>query len=203
MPALEVTEAPAAAAPPASRPFMPTRGETEDWCTPPEIVDVVRRIFEDRIDLDPCANPWSTVGAEREIWLPSWVEGREVPARVVVSDGLREPWQGNVYVNPPYGRALDDFMHRGRRAGLVQEWGEANILMLVASKTSRKCWQATVPLARAVCFIDGRLEFVLKDGTKSGAWFSSALVLWTRDVELVHRFSWYLDGKLGHVMSPR
>lgn len=203
---IEVTAAPSAElepAPPAPKPFMPTRGATEDWCTPQELVDIVRRVFDGRIDLDPASNPWSKVGAEREVWLESWAEGREVPVRVAVGDGLREPWSGNVFVNPPYGKTLDDFMQRARRAGLTHEWGPASVIMLVKCATSRRCWQRTVPFAKAVCFIDGRVEFVLQDGTKSGAWFSSALVLWTRDVELAHRFSWYLDGKLGHVMSPR
>lgn len=191
------------ATPAPVRGYMPNKANSEDWCTPSENVDVVRRIFDGRIDLDPASNPWSVVGAEHEVWLPSWAEGREVPARVVLADGLVYPWTGNVFTNPPYGRALDDFMHRARRAGLLHEWGEASVIMLAPCKTSRRCWQRTVPSARAVCFLDGRLEYVLPDGVKTSATFSSALVLWTRDVELVHRFAWFLDGKLGHVMFTR
>jgi hypothetical protein len=205
VPALEVTEATsaeAAPAPPPARPYMPTKAATEDWCTPPEIVEVVSRIFGGRIDLDPASNPWSVVGAEREVWLPKWAEGAPaVPGRVHVGDGIRTEWSGNVFTNPPYGKGLDDFMDRSARCARGDEAG--HVIMLGPSKTSRACWQRAVPKAPAVCFIDGRVEYLLPNGERTNAPFHSALILWTKDRELVHRFSWYLDGKLGHVMSPR
>ncbi|WP_242394834.1 phage N-6-adenine-methyltransferase [Anaeromyxobacter oryzisoli] len=193
---IEIAEAPAPA-----RPYMPTKAATEDWCSPPEIVDVVRSIFGGRIDLDPASNPHSIVAAEREIWLPSWAEGREVPARVKVGDGIAMTWSGNVFTNPPYGYALDAFMDRSVRAAKSDE--SANVIMLAPCKTSRKCWQRTVPKARAVCFLDGRVTFLLPGGGRASATFSSALVLWTRDRELLHRFAWYLDDKHGHVVFTR
>jgi hypothetical protein len=192
-----------APAPEAARPYMPTKAETEDWCTPPEIVEVVARIFGDRIDLDPATNPYSIVQAKREVWLPRWAEGREVPPHVTVGDGLKVPWVGNVYTNPPYGRGLDDFMHQARRAGLHHTDGEASVIMLAPSKTSRQCWQQTVPSARSVCFIHGRVTHIVPGKKPTNATFSSALILWTRDAELVHRFAYYLDGKHGHVMFTR
>jgi hypothetical protein len=209
MPDTDLAPAPAPELAPA-RAYMP-KASCEDWTTPQEIADVVRRIFDGRIDLDPASNPHSIVGAEREVWLPKWADqelaaggpNAVLSSRIVVGDGLKIPWVGNVYTNPPYGRGLDDFMHQARRAGLHHTDGEASVIMLAPSKTSRQCWQQTVPSARAVCFIYGRLEYSLPDGTKTNAPFSSALILWTRDAELVHRFAYYLDDKHGHVMFTR
>jgi hypothetical protein len=185
---------------------MPVRAATEDWCTPPELVEVVTSIFGGRIDLDPCSNPWSRTAAALEVMPRLWDSGTHdwAPGRrdtVVFGDGIRTAWTGAVYVNPPYGRELDAFMDRSVRAAKGEE--RASVIMLAPAKTSRRCWQRTVPRASAVCFLDGRVDFELEGGAKSGVWFSSALVLWTRDRELVHRFAWYLDHKHGHVMFGR
>jgi hypothetical protein len=207
---IEVTAAPAAEDVQPARPYMPTKAATEDWCTPPEYVDVVKRIFGGTIDLDPASNPWSVVHPTTEIMLPKWAEvvngapelvHRAGRGAIIFADGIRTPWGGDVFVNPVYGEGLDDFMDRAVRAAKGDE--AANVVMLAPSKTSRRCWQRTVPKAQAVCFLEGRVSYLLPEGERAGATFSSALILWTRDRELVHRFSWYLDGKLGHVMSPR
>lgn len=188
------------------RPYMPTKAATEDWCTPPELVEAVRHVLEE-ITLDPASNPHSHVGARLEVWEPKWTAPELEAAlleerQVVVGDGLQDvPWSGHVYVNPPYGKALDGFMDRARRAALGEEAG--TVLMLAPAKTSRRCWQRTVPDAAAVCFLEGRVRYVLPGGRRESATFSSALVLWTRDRELVHRFAWYLDRKVGHVVFPR
>jgi hypothetical protein len=194
--AIEIAAAPAEPA----RPYMPTKAGTEDWCTPRALVDVIRRIFEGRIDLDPASNPWSVVDAEREVWLPRWAEGRVIPPRVEVDDGLKVEWRGNVYVNPPYSaELLGRFMARAVDAA---HYG-ANVIMLAPAKTSLVAWQAHVPKAPAICFVGGRVTYLVPDKEPMSATFSSALVLWTRDRELVHRFAWYLDTKHGHVVFTK
>lgn len=203
-----VDESPATPAPP--KPYMPVKAETEDWCTPPEIVDVVRRTFGGAIDLDPATNPHSVVRAATEIMLPKWsanvdadrdLAEREARGELLFADGIRVPWKGSVFTNPPYGYDLDAFMDRSVRASKSDE--DASVIMLAPCKTSRKCWQRTVPHAKAVCFIEGRVQYLLPGGARAGATFSSALILWTRDRELVHRFAWYLDRKVGHVVFTR
>jgi hypothetical protein len=187
-------------------PYMPTKAGSEDWGTPRELVDVVARIFDGTIDLDPCGNPHSVVGAREQIWLPRWVAARracggEVPANVVECDGLVHPWRGNVYVNPPYSAApLGAFMERSAANAAARD---GDVIMLAPSKTSLKAWHRSVPRSAAVCFLDGRVSFLLPGGGEESATFSSALILWTEDRELAHRFAWYLDGKHGHVMWSR
>ena len=77
--------------------------ENKDWGTPANYVEAVREFFGDGIDLDPCSNQWSIVGARVEYRLPR-------------NNGLRDSWNfKRIYVNPPYG--LD------RRSGTgIKSW---------------------------------------------------------------------------------
>lgn len=197
-------------------PYMPVKADTEDWNTPPELLEVVREVLGD-IDLDPCGNPWSRVGAKRQVWLPSWlepvepvaadeargikaVEGRpafEATPDVIVGDGSLVPWSGTVFFNPPYnGKGLSLFM--GCAAGALQR--DVPSIGLLPIKSEQPSWQSYVPHAAAVCFIKGRVKFLLPGGARNGATFPSCLVLWARSRELRHRFALRCDGRVGQVM---
>lgn len=202
-------------------PYMPTKAGTEDWCTPAEVLEPVRRVFGGHIDLDPCSNPHSIVCARRSVMLPKWREAYERKAvgevltqrvlasigeaeEVIFADGLEVAWRGSTYVNPPYSaKPLGAFM---AKASLEARRGVPTI-MLTPSKTDLRAWQAHVPSAAAICFIKGRLDFIVPGGTGSAcgtsAPMATALVLWTTSRELVHRFALELDGKLGHVVFTR
>ena len=52
---------------------------SQSWCTPPKYVDVIKRFWGGRIDLDPCSNPFSIVHADTEFMLPE-------------KDGLEQEW---------------------------------------------------------------------------------------------------------------
>lgn len=69
--------------------------ESEEWYTPPDVLGRVRLLGE--IDLDPCSNGGSPI----------------VPARrhfTKEDDGLVREWAGFVYMNPPYGRGIDEWI---------------------------------------------------------------------------------------------
>ena len=68
-----------------------THSQSVNWCTPSKYVEAIKKVFDGDIELDPCSNPWSIVGAKTEFTLPQ-------------SDGLLEKWNHEtIYVNPPYG----------------------------------------------------------------------------------------------------
>src|ERR1019366_1703317 len=63
-----------------------------EWSTPAHIVAAVKEVFGGTIELDPCSNANSVVGARVEYRLPA-------------NNGLQDPWAyKTIYVNPPYGR---------------------------------------------------------------------------------------------------
>ena len=146
--------------------------QSVDWCTPPKYVEAVRRVFDGVIELDPCSNEWSLVGANVE-WTPP------------TNDGLVEDWEFNtVYVNPPYGADRS-------RGTTIKSWlrkcseshslynSEVLALVPVAANTSH--WKQYVwGNATATCFLyDTRLKFLEHgaDGGK-GAPMACAMIYW-------------------------
>jgi hypothetical protein len=116
---------------------------TDTWLTPPAIIDALGPF-----DLDPCAapepRPWPT--AARHIVLPE--------------DGLAAPWNGRVWLNPPYGRAVGDWLAKLGRHG----HGTA----LVFARTDTSWFSPTVwRAASAVLFLEGRLFFHHPDGRRA------------------------------------
>jgi hypothetical protein len=132
----------------------PNMGDTNEWYTPPGIFDALGLDF----DLDPCAPPGG---------LP-WVPARRFYS--IEDDGLSQPWAGRVWLNPPYGRLTVAWMRRLAAHG--------NGVALVFARTETQWWHETIGAAHAVCFIEGRLSFVARDGKPgiSNAGAPSALV---------------------------
>lgn len=143
------------------------------WCTPEKYVIAVRRAFGGRIDLDPCSNEYSIVGARTEFKLPE-------------RDGLVEPWDfyDTIYVNPPYG------VDRVRRTS-IKDWlskcvvtrrrYSAEVIALVPVATNTRHWKEHVfGVADAIAFLyDTRLKFLVNgEPSKKGAPMACAMVYW-------------------------
>jgi hypothetical protein len=121
---------------------MPKAGETNDWLTPP---DLLQRLGT--FDLDPCGcvtMPWVT--ARTTYCLPE-------------HDGLTEPWFGRVWCNPPYGPNVSDWARRMAAHG--------NGIMLVFLRTDTRTWQKDIlPFANGCLLLDGRVHFYRPDGQR-------------------------------------
>lgn len=129
--------------------------DSVEWYTPPEVFHALGLWF----DLDPCcpalpAASW--VPALRRISLPA--------------DGLSEPWEGRVWLNPPYGTAGPVWLRK------LAEHGDGVALIFASTETI--WWQEVLPAASSVCFVRGRLNFVAEDGRRgvSNAGAGSALI---------------------------
>lgn len=93
----------------------PSIGGSDDWYTPPDIFEALGLNF----DLDPCS--------------PG--PGHWVPARRIYTkadDGLAKPWDGLVWMNPPFGGRhghvpwLEKFLAHGNGIGLVRAYTSAD-----------------------------------------------------------------------------
>lgn len=120
--------------------------KTETWLTPPSIL---RALGE--FDLDPCAapnpRPWNT--ALNHYSLPE-------------QDGLKLPWYGRVWLNPPYGDAMTPFLDKLAAHGV----GTALIFARTETETFfRHVWER----ADALLFLRGRLHFHFPDGSRAKA----------------------------------
>lgn len=135
-------------------------------------------VFGGTIDLDPCSNTGSIVPATRRVSLPE--------------NGLKVPWDvRRTYMNPPYGRPTVIAPWTDNAAF----WGddEFSVFGLLPARTSNIWWHEDVGVSSAICHVRGRIHFI---GSKHGAPFPSAFVLWGR--EFVERFI-RLTAKVGLV----
>lgn len=113
------------------------------WLTPKYIIDVLGPF-----DMDPCVPdnmPWQTA------------------ARMVTKaeNGLTVPWEGTVWLNPPYGRESVPFLNKMAE--------HRNGVALLFGRTDTKAWHELVfPVADSVLFMRGRISFYREDGTQAG-----------------------------------
>ncbi len=149
--------------------------QSHHWCTPPQYVAAVKRVFGGEIGLDPCSNQESVVGAKCEFMLPE-------------TDGLAEEWDfPSIYVNPPYGADR-------ARGTTIRDWFAkcvasrtdygAQVIALVPVATNTSHWKKYVfGAADAVCFLyDTRLRFLVNGNTDNkGAPMACAMIYWGDD----------------------
>mgnify|MGYP000139976657 CR=1 FL=1 len=173
------------------------------WNTPIWIIDTIKEVFGE-IDLDPCSNDNSVVGALKTFQLP-------------YQDGLAESWDdaGVVFVNSPFGTSWN---HKQKQEDgrtkltciSAKEFKELSIGMSEPEKAQwykttvadwiRKCantkgssviklcpvaigttfWHSEVfPKATAIFFPKGRLKFLIGGETRASAPMDCCLILWT------------------------
>lgn len=144
------------------------------------------------IDTDPCA----------PIDDPLWTGPRV--AYTAEDDGLTKDWCGNVFLNPPYGRVIGDWIDK---AIAEVESGRADVVMaLVPARPGTQWFQRLAPYP--ICFLNGRIDFVAGDplsrrpNHRSPA-FPSAIASIRRShyAEHISRFADAFEG-IGVVMVP-
>src|SRR5215831_11248506 len=117
--------------------------EASEWFTPPEYFQALGLTF----DLDPCS--------------PG--PGHWVPAKRIYTkadDGLRQPWHGLVFMNPPFGG------RRGQVPWLRKFFAHGSGIALVTALTSADWFhEVVVPNAELICFPAGKTKFVKPDGS--------------------------------------
>lgn len=114
------------------------------WLTPPHIVEALGEF-----DLDPCGAPGHDL-AKRTYLLENG------------DDGLRDPWCGRVWLNPPYGRESGPFLRK------LAEHGRGTALIFARTET-RMFHEVVWERATAIMFLKGRLSFLDANGIQATA----------------------------------
>ena len=131
------------------------RMKNDEWLTPPWILE---RLGE--FDLDPCApapdrRPWPTAKKHYSF----------------AENGLVQPWAGRVWLNPPYGKHVAQWLNRLAQHG--------NGIALIFARTETDAFFRTVwEKADALLFVRGRLHFYDVNGieAKSNSGAPSVLI---------------------------
>lgn len=139
-------------------------GGTDEWATPQDFYDVVNREFG--FDLDVCALDSSAKCAR--YFTPD-------------TDGLAQEWTGTVWMNPPYGDVIAQWMQKAYESAQAG----ATVVCLVPARTDTG-WFHDFAFPGEVRFIKGRLRF---GEAEASAPFPSCLVVLGPDVEKA-AFDW-------------
>lgn len=120
----------------------PTVGASDEWYTPPEIFTALGV----RFDLDPCSpGPGHWVPADR-IYTKQ-------------DDGLKQPWHGFVFMNPPFGG------RNGHVPWMRLFFERGNGIMIVRAYTSAAWFHEWIPKGEMILFPRGKTKFVRPDGS--------------------------------------
>lgn len=129
-------------------------GENE-WYTPIEIIESARAVMGS-IDLDPATSLLANESVKAE---QIFTKG---------DNGLRQEWNGNIWMNPPYSQPLiKEFSDK-----IVSELENQSIeqaCVLTNNATETEWYQQMMQRCSAVCFIKSRLKFIDYKGNPSGA----------------------------------
>lgn len=129
--------------------------ETPEWATPQDLFDLLDAEFG--FTLDVCATHDNAKC--RDYFTEE-------------DDGLAQRWTGVCWMNPPYGRAIADWMAKAHQSG---DDG-ATVVCLVPARTDTDWWWEHARYGE-VRFLHGRLKF---GDAETGAPFPSALVIFGR-----------------------
>jgi hypothetical protein len=118
-------------------------GREKRWLTPPFVVESLGAF-----DLDPCGAPGHDLA--KQTFIPERNE-----------DGLALPWEGRVWLNPPYGEEAGPFISK------LAEHGDG--VLLYFARTDTKVFQDEIlGKADAIFFLRGRLSFLDFYGNVTG-----------------------------------
>lgn len=129
--------------------------KTDLWETPQDLFDKLNVEFH--FDLDVCALPENAKCTM--YYTPDM-------------DGLKQPWEGTVWCNPPYGRKIGQWV---RRAFFAAACGSTVVMLLPARTDTR--WFHDYIYGREtveIRFLKGRLKF---GNAKNSAPFPSMVVI--------------------------
>ena len=128
---------------------------SDEWSTPQDLFDALNKEFS--FTLDVCATH----------------ENRKCDEYFTrEDDGLTREWYGNVWMNPPYGRQIGDWVRKAYEYGT----GGGLAVALIPARTDTKYWHRYVMNSTEIRLIRGRVKFGNAD---TGAPFPSAVVIFS------------------------
>lgn len=143
------------------RPHVANNSGENEWYTPPSII-ALARLTMGSIDLDP---------ATTEI-CNTFVQAANI--YTIETNGLSQPWYGNVWLNPPYAQPL--IRHFCDK--LVSERPNIKQACVLVNNATETAWfRSLLSISARVCLVSPRVKFVGVQGD-SGAPLQGQIILY-------------------------
>lgn len=171
--------------PEPKKPHVANNSGNDEWYTPAPIIEAARATMGS-IDLDPA----SCEVAQRNVRARSYYTAE--------SDGLSQPWFGNVWLNPPYSSPL--ISRFADAVTLCFEAGEIDQACVLVNNATETGWfQLMAGAASGMCLIRGRVKFLDETGHPRKSPLQGQVVLYLGDrvAEFAAAF-----GDLGTIVMP-
>lgn len=144
----------------------------KDFCTPDHVLKPIWALGP--IVLDPCSNPWSSVGAAVELSAHRGDDGLQVDWDALVLSKMPSLDSGGlVFVNPPYGRGC---LPVWTRKVLEEARRGVEIVALVPASLDTSWWSFANSTLDARCDWRGRIAF--EGGEHGSGQFASSMLYW-------------------------
>ena len=124
-----------------------------EWGTPAKIFGPLQEEFGP-FTLDACASAWNAKA-------PKYFTKEQ--------DGLKQQWSGRVWLNPPYGKGLGEWLGSAwSSTAHGPQYGHAELVVaIVPSRTDTSWWHQWVIGKAEIRFLYGRFRFEKEDGSKT------------------------------------
>jgi phage N-6-adenine-methyltransferase len=158
------------------KPHVAQNSGENEWYTPPEFIEAARKVMGG-IDLDPAS---------------SEIANQIVHAKYYFTkedDGLKKPWYGNVFMNPPYASELIK-QFASKFASHVVDGSISQGIVLVNNATETAWFRELIDCASAVVFTSGRVRFLDPQGNPGAPLQGQAFIYCGPDaIEFLDQFS--------------
>lgn len=150
--------------------FDRTEGR-EEWLTPPYIINALGPF-----DLDPCSPIQRLFPTAAKHY-------------TINDDGLTQPWEGRIWLNPPYGDQTVKWVQR------LAKHGRGTALIFARTETATFfpwVWE----YASALLFLKGRVKFYNVDGSQGGSAGAPSVLIAYGEQDAIALERCKLDGRV-------
>lgn len=125
----------------------------DDWETPKDLYESLNNEFH--FNLDPCCSKDTAKCSS---------------FYTIEDDGLCKRWEGNVFMNPPYGRQIVNWIKKAKE----ESNNGATVVCLVPARTDTKWWHNYCMKSTEIRLLTRRLTF---EGANNKATFPAAIIV--------------------------